>query len=509
MKADNELYRRLRGKACAALWSEDVAAFDRLAEPERSRHAAVIRAVGVAFADRGTADEKAQALAWLNGLLRDGSEKVRRYAMAALPKLGDDPEAESRLLGLLAKPAGERERRKVTEALDKLGGESALLAARRDPGAVPLAQDRLAARVARRNDPGRIQMDRALARFAGVRLHLRCRSGLERILADEVSAVLPARFAVQSVMPGCVAVTALAPFSLGDAYRLRTFAQLGLALGEVRARGAAEAVKPLALRIASPRTQDYAAAFNDGSFRYRLELDLSLGDAGLVRQVAAEAHRLDPAMLNDAREAPWSVDVMPTPGGAGVELRPRLSPDPRFSYRVGEVAAGSHPPLAAAMARLAGTFKGEVAWDPFCGGGVELVERARLGGVERVVGTDLDAAAIEHARRNYEAAAIPGTRASFIQGDFRHFARIPEIGPGSVTLVITNPPMGRRIPVTDLRGLITDLFAAAASALRPGGRLVFPNPLRVEAPAGSLRLLSRSRVDMGGFDCRLEVWRKD
>jgi hypothetical protein len=81
MKADNELYRTLRDKACAILWKEDVAAFDRAVEPERSRLVAVIRAVGVAFADRGTPAEKAQAVTWLNSLLKDPSEKVRRYAM--------------------------------------------------------------------------------------------------------------------------------------------------------------------------------------------------------------------------------------------------------------------------------------------------------------------------------------------------------------------------------------------------------------------------------------------
>lgn len=508
MKADNELYRQLRDKPCARLWQEHVVAFDGMAEPERTRHAAVIRAVGVAFAARGTAEEKAQATRWLNQLLADPSEKIRRYAMAALPKLGDDPSAEGRLLGILAAPAGDRERRRAAEALEKVGGEAALEAARRDPVALPIAQDRLAARVARRVDPGSVNLDRILTRFAGLRIHLHCRVGLERLLADEARVLLPRQLAVRAVLPGQVVAEALAPLSLGDIHRLRCFSHLGLALGEARADTPADAALALARRIAAPRLRELGAAFNDGAFRYRIDLDPSLGDASLLRRVAAEVHRLDPTLLNDPREAPWSVDIRPTPRGAGLELRPRLAPDPRFSYRVGEVAAGSHPPLAAAMARLAGSFQGEVAWDPFCGAGVELVERARLGGVERLVGTDLSAEALGHARRNLEAAGLPGVRVSLVEADFREHARVPEVGVGGVTLVITNPPMGRRVPVPDLKGLIAELFRAAASALRPGGRLVFPNPVKVEPPAGTLRLASRSRVDLGGFECRLELWTK-
>lgn len=508
MKADNELYRQLRDKPCARLWQEDVAAFDRLAEPERTRHAAVIRAVGVAFAARGTDEEKARAARWLNDLLADSSEKIRRYAMAALPKLGDDPAAERRLLGILAAPVGDRERRRATEALEKVGGEAALEAARRDPAAVSLDPGRIAARVARRADPGSVNLERVLPRFAGLRIHLHCRAGLERLLADEVRVVLPRQLAVRAVQPGQVVVEAQAPLSLGDLHRLRCFSHLGLALGEARADAPAEAAAALARRIAAPRLRELCATFNDGAFRYRIDLDPSLGDAALLRRVASEVHRLDATLLNDPREAPWSVDIRPTRRGAGLELRPRLAPDPRFSYRVGEVAAGSHPPLAAAMARLAGPFQGEVAWDPFCGAGVELVERARLGGVERLVGTDLSAEALVLARRNLEAAGLPGVRVSLVEADFRDHARLPEVGLGGVTLIVTNPPMGRRVAVPDLRGLVADLFRVAAAALRPGGRLVFPNPVKVEPPAGMLRLASRSRVDLGGFDCRLELWTK-
>ena len=81
--------------------------------------------------------------------------------------------------------------------------------------------------------------------------------------------------------------------------------------------------------------------------------------------------------------------------------------------------------------------------------------------------------------------------------------------------------MGTRMPIggfvmmrvalsgPNLRGLIEDLFATAATVLRPGGRLVFANPLRLENRQPSLRLQSRETVDFGGFDCRLESYRKN
>ena len=92
--------------------------------------------------------------------------------------------------------------------------------------------------------------------------------------------------------------------------------------------------------------------------------------------------------------------------------------------------------------------------------------------------------------------------------DFREALRGTEIRPGGVSLIITNPPLGRRIRVKDLHGLIADLFEAASVALQPGGRLVFANPLRLGPENPSLKLDYRQAIDMGGFECRLEMYRK-
>ena len=77
-----------------------------------------------------------------------------------------------------------------------------------------------------------------------------------------------------------------------------------------------------------------------------------------------------------------------------------------------------------------------------------------------------------------------------------------------MTLIISNPPMGRRIRLPDPPAFFSGFFATASAVLKPGGRLVFPNPLRLESRDPTLKLDYRQVVDMGGFDCRLEVWRK-
>jgi 23S rRNA G2445 N2-methylase RlmL len=191
-----------------------------------------------------------------------------------------------------------------------------------------------------------------------------------------------------------------------------------------------------------------------------------------------------------------------------VELRPNLTPDPRFHYRRQDVPAASHPQLAACMARLAGRVPHEIIWDPFCGSGLELIESALLGGVESLHGTDRDAAAIAIAQGNLAAAGINTVPARLTCCDFRDFETRAALGPGSVSLLITNPPLGGRVPVADPRGLIEDLFSVAATVLRPGGRLVFANPLAAQTAHPPLQLRFRQAVDFGGFDCRLEMYHK-
>ena len=179
-----------------------------------------------------------------------------------------------------------------------------------------------------------------------------------------------------------------------------------------------------------------------------------------------------------------------------VELWPRGLADTRFAYRRAHVPASSHPTLAAALARVAGARPDDVVWDPFAGAGSELVERARIGPFKRLYGTDADPGALALARQNLEAA---GVSAELAVGDGRTFTP-----PETPTLIITNPPMGRRVLDRHATGaLYRDFLQHAAQLLQPGGRLVWISPrgdetLAIAEPLG-LRCTLRQRVDMAGF----------
>jgi 23S rRNA G2445 N2-methylase RlmL len=248
--------------------------------------------------------------------------------------------------------------------------------------------------------------------------------------------------------------------------------------------------------------------FTEGPARYRLDFVSKGHQRGAVRELSNRVYAMCPEILNDPRSALWAMEIFSNADGESVELRPRLVPDPRFAYRLQDIPAASHPPLAACMARLAGQEDDEIVWDPFCGSGVELIECALSRRVDRLYGTDRSAEAIEIAQGNLAASGATPPETSFTCCDFRDHAEVEGLGPESVSLIITNPPMGMRVPIRNLRELISDLFSVAAVVLRPGGRLIFANPIHTENPHPLLRLSSRQVVDMSGFDCRVERYTK-
>jgi len=474
VKADNELYRQLRELSPQKLWLEEVPKFDRLAPKERNQQVALVRALGVVFADSRNPEMKAAVKAWMMGLLQDPKEKIRRYATAAIPKLGGDASSEQRLLDILQTTQVDREKRQVAAALEKIGGAETLKVVA-GTGNPLVSEQKLRASVARQESPGAVRLDAVLPKQAGLKLHLRCRAGLESIVAEEVRAAeaRQGKFRVVEVRGTCVVVEPKGAFTLAELHRLRCFDTASFVLGLVRNPHAPTAIGELAKLIAAPRTEFLLKTLTEGAPRYRLSLLAEGNHEAAVAQVTAEAFRLNPRVLNDARESPWSVDVLFDAFSASVELRPRLSPNPRLYYRTDAIAAASHPPLAACLARLAGPQPDELVWDPFCGSGLELIETALLGDVAQVVGTDLDPAAIAIAQANFAAAKLPRTQGVFRAGDFRAVAQVPALERGKVSLVISNPPLGRRVRVPNLHGLFADLFRLSSEMLRPGGRLVF------------------------------------
>ncbi|MEI6340202.1 MAG: methyltransferase, partial [Verrucomicrobiota bacterium] len=476
--AGKELYQQLRGLPWETLWTEEVPRFDGATQEERAERVAVIRAVGVVFGESGPQQLGNDVRGWLRNLLNDPVEKVRRYAMKALPKVGAGQEEESDLLALLQNTDIDREQKFLARALDKIGGERTLAATQ---GLLPQTEQKARAAVARSGSPGSIRMGSVLEDFAGVTIALRGRRGLEGVVRQEVEAAARGRFRVLDQSDGLVVIAAVAPFSLADVYKLRCFGTAGFSLGTAPADA-------LAGLMTSPAALRLLRAFTEGVPRYRLDFVSKGHQRAAVRELANRVYALCPEILNDPRSALWAIDVHSTESGETVELRPRLKPDPRFAYRLQDIPAASHPPLAAGMARLAGEMEGEVVWDPFCGSGVELIECALRGGARALFGTDLSTEAIAIAHNNVAAAGIAPDAAQLICCDFREHGSVEGLGAGRVSLIITNPPLGMRVPIPNLRQLIADLFSVAAVALRPGGRLVFINPLRLSSVDPTLRL---------------------
>lgn len=510
-----EHYQRLRRLGCEELWSQEVPRFNQATAAERRSQVSVVRAVGVVFSETGTPQQKETARQWLIGLLEDPEEKIRRYAMAALPKLGAGEREEAGLLSLLPKTASGREEKFLAQTLGKIGGKATLETSSSGRfGALQETVQKLQANVARMESPSTVRFDRTLADFGELRINLRCRSGLEGFVRAELAEAqergrTAPRFRITQSVRGLVVVSPTGAFRLSDVYALRCFSTASLVLGTLPGKaGAAINVEALAALITSPLARRVFETFTAGPVRYRLEFLSRPQPTRVVRALTERVYRLDPGLLNDPRNAPWEINIYHGSHGCSVELTPKLRPDPRFAYRQGDVPAASHPPLAACLAQLAGAEPDAVIWDPFCGSGLELIERCLRGGVRALFATDRSAGAIETTKANITAARLRAIRTTFAPVELRDFASVPGLGAGSVSLIITNPPMGRRVPIPDLPQLIEALFATAAKALKPGGRLVFVNPLPVEPRGPGLKREFRQKVDLGGFHAFVEKYVK-
>jgi predicted RNA methylase len=426
-----------------------------------------------------------QALApRLLALLDDRDPRVARAAAVGAGKLRH-PDAEARLLAALERP---ETRRAVVEALGKAAGAAALDRLRAlDPG-----ED---AELRRLRAQAILRLDRTLAREApsdidldasppsAAPVLLRCRAGLEELLVDELGPQLAPRRAGR----GRVEATLDAP--LARLYRARLFIDAGFPLPPRRGEPVAAVVG--ALR--APDTLALLRALTRGPIRYRIAWT---GGGHRRADVLAIATAV-PELRNDPTATTWDVEVGPD---ARILLVPRRFEDPRWTYRRRDVPAASHPTIAAALARVGGARPDDIVWDPFCGSGTELCERALLGPYRALFGTDRDPAALAAAAENLAAA---GHRATLE-------ARRAEDGvPAGTTLILTNPPMGHRVRSGDVPALLVRIVELAAAALPRGGRLCWLSPdgertARAAADAG-MRVALRRPVDLGGLAAELQL----
>jgi 23S rRNA G2445 N2-methylase RlmL len=419
----------------------------------------------------------------------------RKLAARGLGKLAD-PRAEPRLLEALDRATG-AERKNIIDALASVGSEasaSRLSALSSDDADLERRRARaqlLIERRTARTRPGSLAFDHALGR--PFRFALTCRKGLADLLADELSE------GWQPERRGPDRVDVMHAGTLGDLLVARTALEVGLVLAPAPAQHAPPEWR-IARALSQPEVVAALRCWTNGVPRFRVSWTAGGHHRALSWALARELRERTSDIVNDSHAARWTLRAAPDASGEML-LVPRLDPDPRFEYRRADVPAASHPTIAAALARFAGTQGDEVVWDPFVGSGLELIERARLGRVRELWGTDLDPRALAAARQNLEAAGIAG--AQLVEGDALTFdAAAP-------SLIISNPPMGRRVARDGSVGDLLERFVAhAATVLRPGGRLVWLSPLgkRTERRARELgfAVTSGPDVDLGGFTATLQ-----
>ncbi|MGK4003004.1 HEAT repeat domain-containing protein [Sorangium sp. So ce1036] len=509
--------RALRRAGAAAL----PAALERAAAAAPAQRAPLTRLVGKLMAAAPIAPELAErARDHLLARLGDDDRRTRRMAAVALGKPAAMDAGRPRVGAALAEAArGERSpdvRRALIDALGKVGGGAALDALAELGGEDDLADARaraelLARRTLSRGEPSAIAGDRAPER--PLRVAVRARRGLETILAEELAALdqgSPAGALVPELRSdpcGGTRVEVTLSGRLDVLFGARTMLSFALPLPERALDAGGDLAAVVAERLLSRESQDALRRFTLGAIRYRIDWARGGKRRAAVFRVATAVEAAAPELVNDPTQSTWDVVVHEGAGRVRVELAPRL-PDPRFSYRRGDVPAASHPTIAAALARIAGVRGDDVVWDPFVGSGLELCERALLGPYRRLVGSDRDPRALRIARENLDAAGARG--AELLQRDA---CSAPPPG-DAPTLILTNPPLGRRVERTgDLDALLTRFVESAARALAPGGRLVWisPFPERTEAAArrSGLRPEVLQRVDMGGFDAQIQRFHKE
>ncbi|MEV5414333.1 methyltransferase domain-containing protein [Thermopolyspora sp. NPDC052614] len=153
--------------------------------------------------------------------------------------------------------------------------------------------------------------------------------------------------------------------------------------------------------------------------------------------------------------------------GAHATLMARVAARPlhRRDYKRRTVPGTLHPPVAAAMARLAAPRPGELVVDPCCGAGTLLIEARLTQPLARLQGYDLDPGALAAARAN--AGGDP--RIALRRADA---ARLP-LPDASVDVVLANPPWGGQVaPGGALAAAPERWWAELARVLCPEGRAV-------------------------------------
>ncbi len=408
----------------------------------------------------------------------DGAE--RRSLINCLGQLGLDPATESALLALWKQEKRDDQLRVLAAALGKTGGQQSLSALETCVSAAPLVLREIAkARAAISSRQGGESSLLADKIVSGVLVRLRCRSGLGGLLLEHLPETLRR---ARETAPG--QIEAELHGNLNSLLSCRLWS---------------EAVFLVKKPIETALPGEAGALLRNltsGPVTWRLHLpNASRGellDTVRAAQIAA------PDLTNSPAGALWEM----RPLANEVEILPRHWPDTRFSYLRETIPAMTHAPLAAALAALSKPSAEDVVWDPFCGAGTELAERAQAGPYARLIGSDYDPTAMNAARQNVSTIANLSL----------HVGDAFELKFQGVNVLLTNPPYGRKVQGENNAMLLRRLLETASRNI-PRGRIVMCSPMPRETWVWAIELgwkaITRHVVGTDGHLLEAQVFARE
>lgn len=298
----------------------------------------------------------------------------------------------------------------------------------------------------------------------GVRVHQDAVLGERAILANAERLGLADAIRIESAAPelvrGARVVLLRLPRSLD-------------ALDELAELIAAHAA-PDVVVIAGGRLKHMSTAMNEVLGRHFARLDVSHARQKSRVLIAREPRAASSASAASSAPAASSTSaaLANTPQLPTAPRWPRTAHDDELELDVvahGGVFAGATVDigtrfLLAELAAATGLLTPATVVDLACGTGIVAVELARRYPEARVIAADQSAAAVASAAQTAAANGLDG-RIAVVRADGLEFA-----AEASVDLVALNPPFHAGAAVTT--ALAERLFADAARALAPGGRLV-------------------------------------
>ncbi|MDA1361889.1 methyltransferase domain-containing protein [Glycomyces luteolus] len=180
-----------------------------------------------------------------------------------------------------------------------------------------------------------------------------------------------------------------------------------------------------------------------------------------------------------------------SPEGLLLGYRGRRSPLHRRVWKTASISGSLHPPVAAAMARLAGIDAGMTVLDPCCGAGTILIEAKEFTPRADFIGSDLNSDALAAAAHNAQHLAD----IAFAKSDA---AELP-MPTGSIDRIVTNPAWGRQVAMVQR---FPALLAAWRRIIAADGRLVCLVPPELlchfEAERSAWNLVDRHQLSLSG-----------